>query len=73
MGNRRVVSSRPFGRFRFDADAIAGNSAQFGYMFAKLRRVRANLGRGEDQRGIEIHELIASGGNALQGFPQKDG
>lgn len=73
MGDGGVVGASAFGSFGFEADAIFVDAAEFGDSRADGGAVRADLGRGQDQRGIEIDEGVAFGGDALEGFFKKDG
>ena len=68
-----IVGAHAFGGFCFDADTIAGNSAEFGYVPSNRRRVRTNFWSGEDQGRIQIDELVARVRDALQGFAEKYG
>src|SRR3982074_1500783 len=71
MRNRGVVGAHSFRRFCFDPNTVGGNSAQLGNLFANRVRVRADFWSGEDQRGIQVYEVVARGLDALQRLAQK--
>src|ERR1019366_9680897 len=60
-------------RFCFDTDAVRGNPTQLGDVFANRVRMRSDSWSGQDQRGIQVHEFIARGLDALQRLSQKQG
>src|SRR5208282_2480613 len=57
----------------FDADTVRRNSTQLGDAFANRFCVRADFWGGEDQRGIQVHQCVARGLDALQRLLQKYG
>src|SRR6202795_2905167 len=73
MRYRGVFCAHAFRRFCFDTYAVRGNFAQLGYVLANRVRMRADFWSGEDQRGIQVDEFVASGLDALQRLAQKYG
>src|SRR5208282_300966 len=71
--NGGIFGAHAFRRFCFDSDTVRGNSAQLGDLLANGVGVRADFWSGQDQRGIQIHESVARGLDALQRLAQKHG
>ena len=72
VGNGGVVSSHAFGRLGFDPHTIVRNLQQSGDVFADLDSMRADLGRIEDQRGIDIDDLVSGSLDPFQRFPEEN-
>jgi hypothetical protein len=71
MCDGSVVGTHTFGSFRLKPDAISWNTKKLRNALANGRRVRPNLGCGQNQRGIDIDDRIPGGARPLQSFLQK--
>src|SRR6185436_6458637 len=66
MRDCRIVGAHALGRLRLDSDGLAGQTRNFCNAGADRSGVRADLGSGKNQRGVEIHDFVACCAHALQ-------
>jgi len=72
MRDRGVIRTHAFRRFGFDTNCIFRDPQQLSNVGAKRSSVRTDLGRGQDQRRVEVHDCIAGLVYPPERFLQKD-
>ena len=68
MRDCSIIGAHSLGGLRFDSDGVAGQAGDFCDAGADRSGVRSDLGSGQNQSGVEIHDFVARCAHALQRF-----